>query len=542
MQMGVRMAQAFDVVIIGGGHNGLITAGYLARAGQKVCVLEKRPVVGGACVSEEVWPGYKVSTLAYLCSLLQPRIIEELELKKFGYHIYPKDPTFFTAFPDGRHLFFHQDMRKTQEQLAKFSKKDAEYYPKYEEELVFLAEWVEKLILYETPPNIVRRRFSDLLKMGKLGVNALKLGDEGLVRMVKIMTQSVSDFLNERFESEEIKATLATDGLIGATAGPSTPGTAYILLHHVMGGATGQRGVWGFVRGGMGGITQALKASAESKGVDVRLNSGVKEILIKEGRASGVVLENGDEIKANVIVSNADPRRTFLGMISSEHLDPEFREGIEIYRSEGASVKINLALDGLPDFKALPGSELADQHKTTIHICPTVEYMEDAWDDAKNGRISEKPMLECTIPTAYDDSLAPPGKHLMNVFAQFGPYTLANGDSWDNGLKDKFADRCLDILAEYAPNIKDIVLHRQVVSPLDLEREYGMTGGNLFHGDMGLDQLFCMRPVAGWAKYRTPVRHLYMCGSGTHPGGGVMGIPGYNAAREILKDKSLGKI
>ena len=526
-----------DVLIVGGGHNGLVTAGYLARRGLRVTVLEQRPQVGGACVTEEVWPGYRVSTLSYLCSLLQPQIIRDLELARYGYHIYPKDPSFFTAFPDGRHIFFFQEMQKTVEQLAKFSPRDAAYYPQYEEELAKLAEWVETLLM-QTPPNIVRRRFDDLLALGKFGLRGLKLGDEGLVRMVKVMTQSVRDFLDERFESPEIKTTLATDGVIGTNGGPATPGTAYILLHHVMGGAAGARGLWGFIRGGMGTISESLAASARAHGATIRTDAAVSQILVRDGQAVGVVLENGEELRANVVVSNADPRRTFLGLIEDRHLPGDFLHSIRNFRSEGCSVKINLALDALPNFTAYPNRsdhEINLPHRTTMHICPSMDYIDRAWEDAKQGRPSRDPMLECTIPTAYDDSIAPPGKHILCIFAQYAPYSLRDA-VWDQALKDRFADRCIDALADYAPNIRDIILHRQVISPLDLETEYGLTGGNIFHGEMDLDQFFFMRPVAGWAKYRTPVQNLYLCGSGTHPGGGVMGAPGYNAAREILRD------
>ncbi len=536
------MNQAVDAVIIGSGHNGLVTAAYLARAGLRVLVLERRAVIGGACVTEEVWPGFKVSTLSYLCSLLQPRIIQELELERFGYHIYPKDPAFFTAFPDGRYLFFWQDLKKTVDEIAKFSLRDAASYPQYEEELAQLAEWVESWLL-ETPPNIVRRRLSDWLEMGQLGWRALKLGEAGLVRLLKIMTQSARDFLNERFESEEIKTTLATDSVIGTNGGPSTPGTAYILLHHVMGGAAGQRGLWGFVRGGMGAISAALARSATLRGATIRTQAEVHRVMIKDGKAYGVVLADGEEIRARIVVSNADPKRTFLGLIERQHLADDFRREIENFRIEGSAFKINLALDGLPNFKAYPlpgnGKETGLPHRTTMHVCPSMDYIDRAWEEARDGRPSEHPMLECTIPTAYDDSIAPPGKHIMCIFAQYAPYRLKDAQ-WDSEAKERFADRCIERLAEYAPNIKEIILHRQVISPLDLEQEYGLTGGNIFHGEMALDQLFFMRPVAGWARYRTPIRNLYLCGSGTHPGGGVMGAPGYNAAREILKDWKRG--
>jgi phytoene dehydrogenase-like protein len=306
-----------------------------------------------------------------------------------------------------------------------------------------------------------------------------------------------------------------------------------------MGGAAGQRGLWGFIRGGMGAISDALARSAEAKGASIRKNAEVARILIKDGRAYGAALTSGEEFQAKVVVSSADPKRTFLKMVAREHLEDDFRRSIENLRIEGSSFKINLALDALPNFKAYPNrsgnGEINLPHRTTMHVCPTMDYVDRAWEDAKQGRPSEHPMLECTIPTAYDDTIAPPGKHIMCIFAQYAPYTLRDA-TWDRSLKDSFADRCIDALADYAPNIKDIILHRQVISPLDLEEEYGLTGGNIFHGEMEPDQLFFMRPVAGWAQYRTPVRNLYLCGSGTHPGGGVMGAPGYNAAREIMRD------
>jgi phytoene dehydrogenase-like protein len=527
------MSNTYDAIIIGAGHNGLVTAAYLARAGLRVLVLERREVIGGACITESPWSGYRVSTLSYLCSLLQPRIIRELELERFGFHLYPKDPSFFTVYPDGRHLFFWGDMARTQQELSKFSKRDAAAYPDYEHQLVRLAEWVEGLLL-TTPPNIVRRKLQDLIGLGRLGLEAIRFRDPDLVHMVKIMTQSVRDYLDERFESDQIKTTLATDGVIGTNGGPSTPGTAYIMLHHVMGGATGVRGLWGFVRGGMGAISDAIAASAASRGAEVKAGAGVSRVLVRNGRAYGVVLESGDEIKGRVIISTADPKVTFLKLIEAQYLDSDFRKEVAKIRIQGCSIKINLALDALPDFTALPGSKLAPQHKTTIHVCPSMDYIDRAWEDASGGRPSDNPMLEITIPTAYDDSIAPPGKHIMCIFAQYAPYKLKDSD-WDT-MKDVFADRCIDALAGYAPNFRDSIIHRQVISPLDMEREYSLTGGNIFHGDMTVDQLFFMRPVPGWARYRTPIQSFYLCGSGTHPGGGVMGAPGYNAAREILKD------
>ena len=527
------MANQFDAVVIGAGHNGLVTAAYLAGAGLKVAVLEGREVVGGAAVTEEVWPGYKVSSLSYLCSLLQPIIIHDLQLSKFGYHLYPKDPAFFTAFPDGRHLFFWQDITETQKELARFSKRDAEAYPAYEHKLAKLGEWVEGLLM-TTPPNIIRRKLRDLIELGKLGVEALRFKDPDIIHLVKIMTQSVRAYLDEHFESQHIKATLATDGVIGTNGGPSTPGTAYIMLHHVMGGATGVRGLWGFVRGGMGAISEAIAGSAKARGALVRTGVSVNRVLVSNGRAYGVALATGEEVLGRVVISSADPKITFLKLIDPGDLDEEFRAEVSRIRMEGCSMKINLALDALPEFTAFPGSQVGPHHKATIHVCPSMEYVDRAWEDAKAGRPSENPLVEVTIPTTYDDSIAPPGKHIMSIFAQYAPYNLKDAD-WD-GIKDQFADRCIDALANYAPNIRNSIIHRQVISPLDMERDYSLTGGNIFHGDMTLDQLFFMRPVAGWAKYRTPITSLYMCGSGTHPGGGVMGAPGYNAAREILSD------
>jgi phytoene dehydrogenase-like protein len=510
------MPEPVDALIIGGGHNGLVTACYLARAGLRVTVLERRGVVGGACVTEEVFPGCKVSPLSYLCSLLQPRIIRELELEQYGFHIYPKDPPFFTAFPDGRHLFFWQDTGKTVAELAKFSTRDAEKYPRYAAEVERLCEQLESTLL-RTP-----------------GADDFAVPDE----LARFAGRSAREFLNEWFESDEIKATLSTDGIIGFNGGPSTPGTAYNMLHHLMGMAAGQRGLWGFVRGGMGAITQALARSAEAHGATIRTGVEVSEVLIKGGEAYGVALTDGEEIYARVVASNADPKRTFLELVPPWQLEDNFRAEVENYACEGAAVKINLLLDGLPSFRAYPtsGKEPGLPHRSTMHVLHSMDYLDRAWGEAKNGYPSTNPMLELGIPTAYDDSLAPPGKHLMSIFAQFAPYRLKDG-AWDEATKDRFADRCLDVLAEYAPNVKDIVVARQVISPLDIEREYGLTGGNIFHGAVTPAQLFNNRPVKGWAQYRTPVRGLYLCGSGAHPGGGVMGAPGYNAAREILKER-----
>jgi phytoene dehydrogenase-like protein len=522
----------YDAIIVGGGHNGLVCAAYLARAGRKVLVLERRELVGGCAVTEEIWPGYRVSTASYLTSLLQERIIRELDLPRFGYQVDAKDPAFFSAFPDGRYLFMWQDRDKTLAEIAKFSKHDAEVFPAYEEHLERLSQVVEGLLL-TTPPEFPPNGLGDLIDYLKLAGKLRGLSPREMVGLVKIFTQSAVEFLDEWFESDSIKVTLATDGVIGANGGPRSPGTAYILLHHVMGSVGGHRGLWGFVRGGMGSVSNAISDSARSRGAEIRTNARVEAILARDGRASGIVIEGGEEIAAPVVVSNLTPHATFLQLIDAGQLQPEFLDSIRKYRSEGTSCKINLALSGLPNFRALPGDN-GPQHRATMHICPSMEYVERAWDDAKYGRPSQSPLLELTVPTLYDPSLAPPGKHIMGIFIQYAPYTLRD-THWDE-LREPFAYRVLDLIEEYAPGFRNLVIEKQVLTPLDLEQRFGLTGGNIFHGEMSLDQMFVMRPVAGCARYRTPIRGLYLCGSGTHPGGGVMGAPGHNAAREILKD------
>ncbi len=523
------MPQSFDVIIIGAGHNGLVTAAYLARAGRRVLVLESRDLVGGCAVTEEIWPGYKVSTASYLSSLMQEKVVRELELEKFGYAVDAKDPAFFSPFPDGRHLFMWQDRRKTLEEIAKFSKRDAEIYPKYEERLERLAIVAESLLLTTPPP--FPPRAIDLPHYLRLVGKMQGLSSKEIVALIKIFTQSAAEFLDEWFESEQLKVTLATDGVIGANGGPRSPGTAYILLHHCMGGVNGHRGLWGFVRGGMGAVSNAIADSARAKGATIRVNAPVEKIL---GRARGVVLANGEEIEAKVVASNLDPRRTFLKLLSPADLDADFLDGIKKFRTEGTSLKMNLALSGLPEFTAYPGAP-GPQHRATMHVCPSVEYVERAWDDAKYGKPSRNPLIEMTIPTMYDPSLAPAGHHIMGIFLQYAPYTLRD-TTWE-AEREPYSNRILDVIQEYCPNIRKIVVERQTLSPYDLEQRFGITGGNIFHGEMSLDQMFVLRPVAGWARYRTPIKGLYLCGSGAHPGGGVMGAPGHNCAREIIRDK-----
>ena len=525
----------YDAIVIGAGHNGLVTACYLARAGLRVLVLERRHVVGGACVTEETFPGFKVSTAAYVNSLFHTAIVRDLKLAAYGYEVLARDPSSFTPFPDGRSLTMGPDSDLTRREIAKFSARDAERYPQYEAMLERVAAVVEPTLTM-APPDLQKPRLGDLRTLLTLGRSFRRLG-EGVGEAVEILTGAARPILDRWFESEELKGTLATDAIIGAMASPSMPGTAYVLFHHVMGEAGGKRGVWAYVRGGMGGLTQALAAAARDLGADVRCEAEVARIIVREGRAVGVALAGGEEYHAPVVVSNADANVTFLRLLDRSELPEAFVADIERISYASASVKINVALTELPDFRALPGTEPGPQHRGTIHICPDQDYIERAYDEAKYGRPSAQPVLECTIPSAVDPTVAPPGRHLMSMFVQYAPYELRHGSWYDE--RDGFADRCFDLLNEYAPNFKRAVLDRQVLAPPDLERVFNLTGGNIFQGAMTPGQLFAFRPVPGHARYRTPLGGLYLCGSAAHPGGGVMGIPGLNAAREILGRRRL---
>lgn len=523
---------SYDVIIIGAGHNGLVAAAYLARAGRRVLVLERRELVGGACVTEDIWPGFKVSTAAYVNSLLRPAIIRELELARHGLEILPRNPSSFTPFPDGRSLLLGPDADLNRREIASFSPRDADAFPRYEAMLERIARFVEPM-LDETPPNPWKPRPRDLAQLGRIAWRFSRLGRDGAAA-IQILTGAARPILDRWFESEQLKVTLATDAVIGAMASPATPGTAYVLFHHVMGECNGVRGVWGYVRGGMGGISNALAAAARSHGADIRTSSPVAKILVCGGAASGVVLEDGTELAATRVVSNADAAVTFLKLIDDSELPADFVADVRAIDYASPSLKINVALAELPDFTAAPGAGPAPHHRGTIHIAPTFDYIERAFDDAKYGRPSASPMLELTIPSVVDPTVAPPGRHLMSMFVQYAP-TVLQGASWDD-VKEGFADRCFDVLAEYAPNIRRAVIARQVLSPLDIERRFGLTGGNIFQGAMTPGQLFFLRPAAGYADYRTPIANLYLCGAATHPGGGVMGACGRNAAREILRD------
>lgn len=534
---------SFDCLVIGGGHNGLIAAAYLARAGKKVCVLERRHVLGGACTTEELWPGYQVSTAAYVVSLLLPEIIRDLRLKHYGLTILPRRPSSFTPLPDGQSLLMGSDAELNARQIGKFSPRDAESYPRYEALLDRVARTLEPLLNQAAPDPLPlpagwrrigpAKRLRDAAKMWSLYRALADLG-EALPEALELVCGSARTILDRWFESDALKATLATDAIIGSAQSISAPGSAYVLLHHVMGEAGGARGVWGYVQGGMGGLATALEGACLDLGVEIRREAEVRRILSRGARAAGVALADGSQLRAHVVASSIDPHWTFERLLEPADLPEPFRAAVTRIDYSSASAKINLALAEPPRFTCVEDSESRLHLRGTIHIGPSLDYLERAYDDSKYGRPSEHPILEITLPTSVDRTIAPPGRHIMSIFVQYAPYRLADGD-WDQ-IKEAFADRCLEELARYAPNVSQSVLHRQVLSPLDLERTFGLTGGNIFQGAMSLGQLFALRPVPGWADHRTPLAGLYLCGAASHPGGGVMGACGKNAAEEILRD------
>ena len=525
-----RMNNRYDVVVIGGGHNGLVNAAYLARAGKKVLVLERRHVLGGAAVTEEVFKGFKFSVCSYVVSLLRPEIIRELDLPRHGLEILPLDGT-FTPMPNGDYLWRLNDHGRTRREIARHSRLDAEAYDEYGKAMIEMAHFV-KPIMSMTPPDPTTLSPKGWKNLAFLGRRFQKLPYEDKYNQVQLMTMSAVDFLDQWFETDVLKATMSASGIIGTFLGVRSPGTAYVLLHHYMGEIDGAFRSWGFARGGTGAISNSIGDAAREAGVEIRTEAAIEKILLKNGRAIGVVLTNGDEIHADVVSSSVDPRLTFMKMIGEEHLPDDFCVDLKRYKYRGSSGKVNLALAGLPNFKAMPGE--GAHLRGAISISPGVDYMEKAYDDAKYGRFSRRPYIDMVIPSLTDPSVAPPGKHVMSCFVQYAPYNLKEG-SWDE-KRDEFGDTVIDTIAEHAPNIKDLIIDRQVLTPLDLERDFGLSEGNIFQGELTLEQLFFLRPAPGWAQYRTPIKGLYMCGSATHPGGGIMGAPGRNAAMQMLKD------
>lgn len=533
----------YDCLVIGGGHNGLVAAAYLAKSGKSVCVLERRHLLGGCTVTEELWPGYRISTAAYVISLFLPEIMRELRLKQYGLTILPRNPSSYTPLLEGRSLLMGPDLAQTCQQIAQFSRRDADAYPDYCRFLERVAEALEPW-LGQCPPDPlplpkdgrrigVSKRLRDAGKAWEL-YQALGRLEADLPAAIELVIGAARPILERWFQAEVLRATLATDAIIGAFAPPSSPGTAYILLHHVMGTAGGARGIWGYVQGGMGQLAEALAGACRDLHVDLQCEADVTRILADRGRVEGVALADGTIIEAPVVASSVDAHVTFERLCAPGDLPEPFRQAVARIDYASASAKIHLALSEPPNFTADPSTGVAPQHHGTMHISPTLDYIERAYDDAKYGWPSREPVLEMTLPTSVDPTLAPEGKHVMSIFVQYAPYRLAH-NTWDE-IKEDFADRCIELLARYAPNLPRAIEHRQVVSPLDLERTFGLTGGHIMQGAMPLHQLFCLRPVPGWADHRTPLAGLYLCGAAAHPGGGVIGACGRNAAQEILRD------
>ncbi len=524
------MAQHYDVIVIGGGHNGLVNAAYLAKAGKKVLALERRHVLGGAAVTEEIIPGFLFSECSYVVSLLRPEIIRELDLPRHGLEILPLDGT-FTPMANGDHLWRMNDHARTQREIRRHSRLDAEAYDEFSKMMTPMCRFV-KPMLSMIPPDPTTLNPRDLKQLHFMLQRFRGLSSDERYTLIQLMTMSAADFLDQWFETDALKATMSASGIIGTFLGVRSPGTAYVLLHHYMGEIDGAFRSWGFSRGGTGAISNAIGAAAREAGVEIRMQASVDRILVKNGRATGVVLKSGEEISATVVSSSVDPHLTFEKFLQPSELPGDFLEAVRRYKFRGSSGKVNMALDGLPDFKAMPGS--GAHLRGAISISPGVEYMERAYDDAKYGNFSRRPYIDMVIPSLTDPSVAPPGKHVLSCFVQYAPYKLAHG-TWDD-QREAFGDTVVETIAEHAPNIKKLIVGRQVLTPLDLEREFGLTQGNIFQGELSLEQLFFLRPVPGWAYYRTPIDNLYMCGSATHPGGGIMGAPGRIASQVILKE------
>jgi phytoene dehydrogenase-like protein len=518
-----------DVIVIGGGHNGLTCAAYLARSGRRVLVLEKRDRVGGAAVSEEVFPGFTFSVYSYVVSLLRPEIIRELDLPAHGLHILPLEST-LTPLADGNYLAQWGDHDQNRRELARHSLRDAEAYDEFGRLMYHMAKAVRP-VLSMVPPDPVSFAPRELRRLLHLGTHFRSLGGDTFHALFKLMTMSSADYLDEWFETEALKATKSASGIIGTFLGPRSPGTAYVLLHHYMGEIDGVFRAWGFAKGGTGSVSEAIASAARRYGAEIRVNAPVERVLVRDNRATGVVLENGDEISARVVVSGADPHRTFIHFAGEKNLPADFVADIRRYRFRGSSGKVNLALDALPDFTCMPGN--GPHLRGAISISPSIDYLERAYDDAKYGEFSRRPYMDIVIPSMIDPGMAPPGRHVMSIFVQYAPYALNGG--WTDAKREAFGDTVIDTLSEYAPNLKNIILHRQVITPADIESVAGLTEGNIFHGELSLQQLFFLRPSHAWSNYRSPIRGLWQCGSGTHPGGGIMGGSGRLAALELLR-------
>ena len=533
------MPERYDAVIIGGGHNGLISAAYLARAGLRTLVLEKNPYLGGAASTVEVVPGFRFSQMSYVVSLLRPEIIRELELPRHGLDILPLDGTFTPLRPGegprgggGDYVWRVNDHGRTIRELRRWSLSDAEAYEEYGQLMVEMARFI-KPILGIVPADPAGRDPRGFLPLGSLLRDFQRLPERQQAVFVQLMTMSAADFLDQWFETDPLKATMSASGIIGTYLGIRSPGTAYVLLHHYMGEIDGAFRAWGIPKGGTGGISESIGRAAVAQGAEIRMEAPVARIMVRGDRATGVVLEDGEEIDASIVLASTDVRLTFLDLVEPGTLDPDFEDEVRRFKFRGSSGKVNLAVDRLPEFTCLPGE--GEHLRGAISFSPSTDEMEQAYDDAKYGRWSRRPYVDMIIPTLVDPGMAPPGKHVISCFVQYAPYHLAPElGSWDDN-REAFGDTVVDRIAEFAPNIRDIIVGRQVMTPLDIERETGLTEGNIFQGELTLEQLFFNRPVPGYARFRTPIRDLWLCGSSTHPGGGIMGANGRLAALEVLR-------
>ena len=530
--------ETHDAIVVGGGHNGLVAAAYLARAGARTVVLEARHKTGGAAATDSPWPDapeFKVTTLSYVMSLMPPSIIRDLHLERHGYRVYPMGP-YYQAWPDGRSLkLFADDARRNHEEVAKFSKEDADTMPKWDAWMEGLAAVLGPMLM-QTPPKLGSAKWSDILDELRLawryrGVSVRTVGDA-----TRLFSMSIRDLLDDWFESDEVKAAIAINGVIGTWAGPDSPGTAYVMAHHSIGDVgDGHLGSWGFPEGGMGAVADAIRRSAEEFGAAVRTGARVERVLVANGRVRGVALENGEEMIAPIVVTSVHPQLAFLRHLDRADLPEDFVTDIERWKTRSGVVKINLALAELPDFVADPGVEVGEHHTGSVEMAISMDHMEDAFQEAKQGRASSVPFSDGCIPSVFDKTLAPEGTHIMSLFTQWVPHDWSEEPHTEE--LEAYADRMIDAYTELAPNLKGAILHRQVIGPHQMEREYGLVGGNIFHGELSLEQLFHMRPAPGYADYRTPIRGLYQASSATHGGGGVCGIPGHHAVRAILKDR-----
>ncbi|XP_074592532.1 uncharacterized protein LOC141848403 [Curcuma longa] len=542
-------SKKWDAVVIGGGHNGLTAAAYLARAGLSVAVLERRHVLGGAAVTEEIVPGFRFSRCSYLQSLLRPSVIRDLELARHGLKLLRRNPSSFTPCLDGQYLLLGPDADFNHSEIAKFSKKDALSFPRYEEQLKKFCGFMDYLLDSPTPEishdlSSLMCQVKDKLRKstfwGHLLQQTVTLGQKDMLDFMDLLLSPASKVLNNWFETEILKATLATDAVIGTTASVHTPGSGYVLLHHVMGETDGERGVWSYVEGGMGAVSKALSNSACESGAHIMTNAEVEQVILDEatGMATGVALLDGTKIHASAVLSNATPYKTFVELVPPNILPEDFLCAIKNIDYSSGTTKINLAVSRLPQFKCCNSNVLdpGPQHMGTIHIgSESMEEIDAASRDASNGIPSRRPIIEMTIPSVLDHTISPPGQHVINLFVQYTPYKLLEGTWQDPSIRESFAQRCFSLIDEYAPGFSSSVIGYDMLTPPDLEREFGLTGGNIFHGAMSLDSMFLMRPIKGWSGYRTPVKGLYLCGSGTHPGGGVMGAPGRNAASVVIE-------